>query len=83
MFDPEAQKVILTNYVTANKDQLDKIVKSFFVEWNKIGKLSDDVAVSNRMQVNWLISMIKIILNTSGMPKSVQRGTLEQLMKNL
>ena len=54
-----------------------------FAQWNEIGKLGIDDEESNKMQVTFLISIMRIWLTKSGMPKDVQRANLQALLKNL
>ena len=80
----EAQaKIKLGKYVKEHTLDLDEIMLKVFAQWNEIGKLGIDDEESNKMQVTFLISIMRIWLTKSGMPKDVQRANLQALLKNL
>jgi hypothetical protein len=77
------EKIKLAKYVTDHKTELDEVMQKFFEHWNAVGQLNSNEQTSNKMQVTWLISMIRIMLNTSGMPKPTQKDVLNRLLKSL
>ena len=77
----ESKKV--ANYVKKHEKELDKVMRDIFTHWNAIGKLNKDVKVSNKMQQIYLVSMIRIWLTTSGMPKADQKKILQGLLESL
>ena len=77
----ESTKV--AGYVKKHEKEIDVWIRSFFEHYNKIGQLNKDVNVSNKMQQIYLISIIRILLTTSGMPKCDQKKVLQELMESL
>ncbi len=71
------------SYVKKNKNDLDKIMKDIFGHWNKIGKLSKDEKSSNKMQIIFLISIVRVWVKSSGMPKKTQKEVLKKLIESL
>lgn len=74
---------MLAKYVTDHKIELDELMRNIFSHWNKIGALDVNQETSNKMQITFLTSIIRIWLTTSGMPKPTQKQVLQQLLKNL
>ena len=77
----ESTKV--AGYVKKHEKEIDVWIRSFFEHYNKIGPLNRDVNVSNKMQQIYLVSVVRILLTTSGMPKSDQKKVLQGLIDSL
>ena len=77
----EAVKV--KNYVSKHKAEIDRLMVEYFEHWNKVGQIDKDVAKSNKMQVIFLVSIIRTMLTTSGMPKDIQKNVLKELLAGL
>jgi len=77
------EKTRVAKYVLAHQNELDKIMKDIFYHWNKIGQIDKNEEVSNKMQVIYLISMVRIWLTTSGMDKLTQKKVLQGLLESL
>jgi hypothetical protein len=77
----EAVKV--SQYVKKHNKEIDVWIRSFFDHWNKIGQLNRDVNVSNKMQQIYLVSIVRILFEKSGMPKADQKKVLQGLLDSL
>lgn len=77
----EAVKV--ANYVKSHEHELDQIMQDVFKHWNAIGKLAHDEEVSNKMQIIFLVSVIRVWLTTAGIPKADQKKLLIELTNSL
>lgn len=77
------EKTKVAKYVLAHQNELDKIMKEIFVHWNKIGQLDKNEEVSNKMQIIFLVSVIRVWLTTAGIPKADQKKLLIQLNDSL
>jgi len=77
----ETTKVNL--YIQKHNHEVDKIMQDIFSHWNAIGKLSEDEEKSNFMQLTFLVSIIKIWVKTSGMPRELQKEVMQKLVDSL
>lgn len=77
------ESVKVANYVKRHDKEIDGWIRSFFDHWNKIGQLNKDVNISNKMQIIYLVSIIKILFEKSGMPKCDQKKVLQGLLESL
>jgi hypothetical protein len=77
------EKTRVAKYVLAHQNELDKIMRDIFEHWNKIGQIDKNEEVSNKMQVIFLLSVIRVWLTTSGMPKETQKKVLQELINSL
>lgn len=77
------EKTKVKSYVKKNKLEIDKIMVSIFDHWNRIGKLSVDEESSNKMQITFLISIVRVWIKSSGMPLETQKQVLKKLIESL
>lgn len=77
----ETTKVKL--YIQKHQQEVDKIMQDIFLHWNAIGKLSENEEQSNFMQLTFLVSIIKIWVKTSGMPRELQKEVMQKLVDSL